>query len=208
MAQCGGADGSTCVATVTQISRRVNFYNADGHIDSTVNVTTNITTVSNSTTGAVVSASASSTATNVSGLKFNSSQLATIGSSIGAIHQEGASMSLGANKSQLVTAIAARESTLGTRVPLNPLKLSCSSGSCANEDRQHNIQGALNVLQRSGKASNYDPAKTYWRYNGVRDLKQRQANVDNFMRIYDGISQSLSSFSPSMPTLPAPPDVH
>ena len=146
---CGGAanDGSSCVVTNTQISQNVNFYDKQGNVSSTVKVTTNMTTISNSVTGAVVSANASATATNVSGAAFSSSQLSTIGSTIGAVQQAGASMALGTNSSQLMTAITAKESTLGLMAPANPLQLSCSSGTCAGADRGSNIQGALNVLQ-------------------------------------------------------------
>jgi RHS repeat-associated protein len=204
---CGGAahDGSACTITLTEITQRVTFYDQSGNVVSTVSVTTSLTTVSNSITGAVVSASASATATNVSGLQFSSSQLATIGSTVGAVQQAGASMALGTNPSQLITAITAKESTLGVTAPTNPLQLACSSGSCANGDRRHNIKGALDVLQTVGRNSNYDPASTYSRYNGVPDPIQRATNVQNFMNIYNGMTQSFWSFSPSPPPAPIPP---
>ena len=108
-------------------------------------------------------------------------------------------MALGSNPAQLMTAITAKESTLGIAAPVNPLQLSCSSGTCANGDRQHNIQGALNVLQTLGRPSTFDPAKTYSRYNGVPDPMQRGINVSNFMRIYNGMSQSTMTSTPTIP---------
>ena len=92
---CGGSDGSSCKVTMTQITQNVNFYDQNGNVASTVKVTTDMTTISNSKTRAIVSADASATATNVSGMKFSASQLSTIGSTIGAVQQAGASMSLG-----------------------------------------------------------------------------------------------------------------
>ena len=204
---CGGAanDGSSCLVTNTQISQNISFYNNQGSVTSTVNVTTNMTTISNSSTGAVVSANASATATNVSGAAFSSAQLSTIGSTIGAVQQAGASMALGANSSQLMTAITAKESTLGLMAPANPLQLSGSSGYQPHPgDTAYNIQGALNVLQERGKGSGYDPATTYNRYNGVSDPIQRATNVSNFMNIYNGMTQSSWSWSPSMPAAPIP----
>jgi len=130
---------------------------------------------------------------------FSNSQLATIGSTVAAVQQAGAAMALGSNPAQLMTAITAKESTLGIAAPVNPLQLSCSSGTCANGDRQHNIQGALNVLQTLGRPSTFDPAKTYSRYNGVPDPMQRGINVSNFMRIYNGMSQSTMTSTPTIP---------
>ena len=201
-------NGITCKVQMTQITQKVNFYNSDGNVTSTVSVKTNLTSISDSQTGAQVSVSASATATMVSGLQFNSSQLTSIGSTIGAIQQAGASMSLGADPSHLLTAITAKESTLGVLAPTNPLQLSCSSGKCANGDRSHNIQGALNDLQNKGKRSQFDPASTYSRYNGVPDIQQRATNVENFMNIYNGMSQSTFGFSPNTtPTAPIPPEL-
>ncbi|RZU42417.1 RHS repeat domain-containing protein [Edaphobacter modestus] len=203
-ATCGGNDNSTCNVTVTTISQNVSFYDGKGNLTSTVNVTTNLTTVSNSVSGAVVSTTASGTATNVRGQAFSNSQLSTIGSTIAGVQQAGASMALGANPTQLLTAITAKESTLGIAAPVNPLQLSCSSGTCSNGDRDHNIQGALSVLQNLGKRSDYDPASTYSRYNGVPDPGQRATNVRNFMNIYNGMRQTSGIWSPSMPSAPIP----
>jgi RHS repeat-associated protein len=206
-ATCGGKDGSTCKVTVMQIKQIVNFYDKKGNVVSSVRVTTNMSVVSNSKSGAVVSASATATAANVSGRAFSSGQLATIGSTMAGIQQTGASMSLGSNPAQLLTAITAKESTLGIAAPLNPLQLSCSSGTCSNGDRQHNIQGALDVLQNLGRKSNYDPASTYGRFNGVPDPGQRALNVNNFMQIYNGMTQSSSGSSPSMPEPSVPEEL-
>jgi RHS repeat-associated protein len=202
---CGGNDGSSCKVTMTQITQNVSFYDKNGNVSSTVKVTTDMTTISNSKTGAIVNAYASGSAENVSGHAFSSAQLGTIGSTIAGVQQAGASMALGANPTQLMTAITAKESTLGIAAPLNPLQLSCSSGTCSNGDRSHNIQGALDVLQNLGAKSNYDPASTYSRYNGVPDVDQRRANVNNFMNIYNGMTQSSWGWSPSMPAAPIPP---
>jgi hypothetical protein len=193
---------------MTQITQNVNFYNKQGDVVATVKVTTDMTTVSNSKTGAVVSASASATAENVSdsSIKFNSSQLSTIGSTIGAVQQAGASMSLGADSSHLLTAITEKETSLGlggSRNALNPMQLACSSGTCANGDRGHNIQGALNILQRVGSRAGFDPASTYGRYNGVGGAQGR-INVNKFMQMYNGMSQSSWGWSPSMPAAPVP----
>jgi hypothetical protein len=204
---CDGKDTSTCQVTNTQISQNVNFYNKAGDVISTVNVQTTLITVSDSSTGAVVSANATSTATNVSGLKFTDAQLGNIGSTVGAVQQAGASMALGSDPAHLLTAITAKETSLGFqggKNALNPLQLSCSSGNCANGDRDHNITGALNILQKVGSRSNFDPAATYHGYNGVRGA-QGVLNVTNFMQIYNGMSQSSSSRSPSIPAAPLPP---
>ncbi|MBW8869257.1 MAG: RHS repeat-associated core domain-containing protein, partial [Acidobacteriales bacterium] len=206
-ASCGGDDGSSCKVTMTQIAQTVTFHDHDKNgkeVTSTVKVVTTLTTISNSNTGAIVSASASATATNVTS-NFSSSQLATIGATVAGIQQAGASMALGSNPNQLLTAITAKESTLGIAAPTNPLQLSCSSGTCASGDTGNNIQGALNVLQSLGKKSDYDPASTYSRYNGVPDLDQRRINVNNFMSIYNGMTQSSWGWSPSMPAAPIPP---
>jgi len=203
---CGAAagDGSSCKVTMTQIKQTVNFYDKSGNVVSSVNVTTNMSTVSNSITGAVVSANASATATNGSGLAFNSSQLATIGSTVGSIQQAGASMALGSNPTQLMTAIVAKESTLGLAAPTNPLQLSGSSGYKPRAgDTGYNTQTALKVLQERGRRSGYDPASTYGRYNGVGGA-QGVKNVHDFMNIYNGMSQSSWGFSPSMPAAPVP----
>jgi RHS repeat-associated protein len=203
---CGGSDGSTCKVTMTQISQNMNFYDKQGNVLSTVNVTTNMTTISNSVSGAVVSANASATATNVSGTAFSDKQLGTIGSTIGAVQQAGASMSLGSDSAHLLTAITEKETSLGlgpSRNAANPLQLSCSSGNCPNGDRGHNIQGALNVLQHVGNRTGFDPASTYGRYNGVGG-RQGVTNVNNFMQMYNGMSQSSWGWSPSVPAAPIP----
>ena len=203
-ASCGVNDPSTCVVAMMQLTQNVNFYNRQGDVVSTVRVTTDLSVVSNSLTDAVVSVGATSTAANVSGQAFSKSQLATIGSTVGAVMQAGASMSLGPNPPQLMTAILAKESTLGVLAPMNPLQLSGTSGSRANGDRQHNIQGALGVLQWAGRARDFDPASTYSRYNGVPDPAQRAANVNNFMQIYNGMSQSWWGYNPEIPDPPLP----
>jgi hypothetical protein len=203
VATCGGDNnGSYCKVSEIQITQQVNFYDENGHVISTVTVTTNLETISDSKTGAIVSANASATAVNVSGLAFNASQLATIGTTVGAIQQAGATMSLGPNPSQLLTAIAAKESTLGVKDPTNPMQLSKDSGTSPNRDISHNIQGALKVLHYFGDRYSFDPAKTYDKYNGVPDLAQRALNVEVFMRIYNGMVQSISAWSPKFPILP------
>jgi RHS repeat-associated protein len=200
---CSGKDASPCVR-VTQLSQTVKFYNSKGDVVSSVNVTTNLTVTSDAKTGAITSVSASATATNVSGAKFSASQLATIGSAVGDIQRAGASMALGSNPQQLMTAIVAKESTLGIAAPTNQLQLSGSSGFKPHAgDTAYNIQGALNVLQERGRRSNYDPATTYDRYNGVSDPVQRATNVRNFMNIYNAMTQS--SWGYALPPLPTPP---
>jgi RHS repeat-associated protein len=204
---CNGNDSSTCKITMTQITQTVTFRDMvkGKEVDSTVKVVTDLTTISDSKTGAVVSTYAAATATNVTS-HFSSSQLATIGSTIGAIQQAGASMALGANPQQLMTAIVAKESTLGLTAPTNPLQLSGSSGFKPHPgDAAYNIQGGLNVLQERGRSSNYDPAPTYSRFNGVPDPVQRATNVAVFMGIYNGMTQSSWGYSlPSVPSAPIP----
>ena len=194
----------TCVTEV-QIKQTVNFYNKDGSVFSSVNVTTNMDVISN-TKGDITSVSASSTATNGSGHAFSDKDLGTIGSTVGAVQQAGASMSLGTDSAHLLTAITEKESSLGLGTghsASNPMQLSCSSGTCSNGDRQHNIQGALNVLQHIGARTGFDPARTYGRYNGVGGAQQIE-NVNKFMQMYNGMSQSSSSWSPSIPAAPIP----
>jgi len=103
-----------------------------------------------------------------------------------------------------MTAITAKESTLGLTAPTNPLQLSGGSGYKPHPgDTGYNIQTALNVLQERGRNSNYDPGPTYGRYNGVGGA-QGAKNVTDFMNIYNGMTQSSWSWSPSMPAPPIP----
>jgi RHS repeat-associated protein len=191
----------TCVTEV-QIKQTVNFYNKDGSVFSTVNVTTNMDVISNAK-GDITSVSASATATNVSGHAFSAKDLGTIGSTVGAVQQAGASMSLGTDSAHLLTAITQKESTLGLGDAVNPMRLSRDSGTPPNGDRRHNIQGALNELRRDGVPRGFDPARTYGRYNGVGGAQQIE-NVNKFMQMYNGMSQSTSSWSPSIPAAPIP----
>jgi RHS repeat-associated protein len=195
------ANGS-CVTEV-QIKQNVNFYNKDGSVFSTVSVTTNMDITSDSKTGAITSVNASSTATTVSGYAFSDKALGTIASTVGAVQQAGASMSLGTDSAHLMTAVTEKESTLGLLNAVNPMKLSSSSGNRPNGDREHNIQGALDVLQRVGTPRGFDPATTYHKYNGISG-RQGVENVNKFMQMYNGMSQSTTSFTPSVPAAPIP----
>jgi hypothetical protein len=188
--------------TEVQIKQNVNFYNKDGSVFSTVSVTTNMDVISNSK-GEITSVFASATATNVSGYAFSDKSLGTIGSTVGAVQQAGASMSLGTDSAHLLTAITAKESTLGLSDATNPMRLSRDSGTPPNGDRGHNIQGALNELRRDGVPRGFDPARTYGRYNGVGGAQQIE-NVNKFMQIYNGMSQSTMSWTPSVPAAPIP----
>ena len=85
------------------------------------------------------------------------------------------------------------------------MRLSRDSGISPNANRDHNIQGALDVLQQKGRPYNFDPQSTYDRYNGVHDPVQRATNVRNFMQIYNGMTQSTFSFSPLPPGPPPVP---
>jgi hypothetical protein len=192
----------TCVTEV-QIKQNVNFYNKDGSVFSTVSVTTNMDIISNSK-GEITSVSASATAINVSGHEFNDKQLGTIGSTIGAIQKDGASMALGTDKEHLLTAIAGRESNLGMRNAINPLQLDPHSGIRPNGNQEHNILGSLSVLASAGqKAGGFgDPAKVYNCYNAnCHSGRLAVENVNHFMQIYSGMSQSTMSWSPAVPSI-------
>jgi RHS repeat-associated protein len=200
LASCGGQNEASCTVTVTQITQNVTFSDSQG--DTTVKVTTKLTTISNSDTGAVVSASATATAANVSGPGFTSGQLSTIASTVAAVQQAGASEALGPNPTQLLTAITAKESTLGVLNPVNPMGLSPSSGNPPNRDREHNIEGALGVLQDKGERYDFDPGRTYRAYNHSKGV---DGKVQKFMQIYNGIDQSTTTINPrSTPQLPTP----
>ena len=102
----------------------------------------------------------------------------------------------GADTTQMVTAIGLVESHLGTlSAPgapafkagaINPMQL---SGGRANMSLDHNVKGAMDVLQWAGHPSNYDPTSTYGRYSNDGAAT---------MAIWDGTYGSLSESS-SMP---------
>ena len=81
----------------------------------------------------------------------------------------------GANTTQMVTAIGVVETGLGAmsnprapafkQGPVNPMQL---SGGRANLDLDHNIRGAMDVIEAFGRPSNFDPTSTYRRYSDGR----------------------------------------
>jgi hypothetical protein len=146
--------------------------------------------------GEITSAAATSAVTNVSGQKFSDEQLSLMGTNIGAIQQGGVTRGYGDNTTELLTAVAAKETIFGAANPakdaparkdpaINPLQL---SGGLGTLDRQHNIQGALGVLSWAGTPSGFDPRSTYDRFTAGK--KGAPSGVlDLFMKFYNGIQE-------------------
>jgi RHS repeat-associated protein len=195
-AQCQGKP--TCTMTLTQTVNIVHQQTdkATGEtktvVDSTLKVTTNFSVTTDAKGN--MSATASSTVSNVSGIKFSDSQLATMGRDIGTMQQAAVGMGFGANTTQLVTAVGAAESHFGASPPyngapnymnpaINPMQL--TGGNGANMDLNHNVEGGMGILDWAGRPSTFDPTATYTRYSD-----HSPATMANWNAIYGSINET------------------
>jgi RHS repeat-associated protein len=199
-------DGHSDVASMCQgkencsvaVTQAVNLYAYDKKakaytVYSTLSVTTNFSATSAS--GKISAVAASSTVANVSGHTFTDAQLATMGTNVAAIQQGGVTRGFGENTTQLLTSFAAKETIFGAASPaagepafkdpaINPLQL---SGGRATMDRQHNVEGGLDIVGWAGRPVSFDPRGTYTRFSG-----QPSGVVDVFMLFYNGLSETTS----------------
>lgn len=107
------------------------------------------------------------------------------------IQNQGVTKGLGENTTELLTALAVKESTLGIEDPVNPLQLSYSSGTCSTSDKVSNIEGALDIFNWAGKSSNFSPSPTYFKYNGPQKKPgQQEKNTQIYTKIYSGIVEA------------------
>jgi RHS repeat-associated protein len=193
-AQCQGKP--TCNVTLTQTVNIVHQHTdkktgeTSTVIDSTLKVTTNFSVTTDAKGN--MSASASSTVANVSGYKYSDSQLATMGTNIGTMQQAAVGMGFGANTTQLVTGIGAAETRFGTapngtshdymNPAINPMQL--TGGNGANLNLNHNVEGAMGVLDWAGSPSGFDPTPTYYRYSDRSD-----PTMANWQGTYSSITE-------------------
>ena len=194
-AQCKG-QSSPCNVTLTQTVNIVHQHTdkktgeTSTVIDSTLKVTTNFSVTTDAKGN--MSASASSTVANVSGYKYSDSQLATMGTNIGTMQQAAVGMGFGANTTQLVTGIGAAETRFGTapngtshdymNPAINPMQL--TGGNGANLNLNHNVEGAMGVLDWAGSPSGFDPTPTYYRYSDRSD-----PTMANWQGTYSSITE-------------------
>jgi RHS repeat-associated protein len=189
-----------CSVTTTQT---VNLYRWDKKAKSyQVYSALKLTTTFSVTTNAkgVSSVSATAKAENVSGDSLSKSKLDLMGTNLGAIQAAGVQRGgYGQYTTELLTAIAGKEGLFGAASnppgsadfkdpAINPLQL---SGGRANLDRQHNIAGALDVLDWAFRATDtleFNPRPIYEKYSG-----QPSTTVDGFMQIYNNISEDVTT---------------
>jgi hypothetical protein len=168
-AQCKGQ--ATCHKTLVQTVNIVRQdKNGNSYVQSTLKVTTNFTLTTDARGN--VSASASSTVQNAGGAKYSDGQLATMGKDIGTMQQAAVMMGFGQNTTQLVTSIGAAETAFGGDSPargaaakMNPATNPMQLIKGANTDLNHNVEGAMGVLDWAGTPSRFDPTATYSRYS-------------------------------------------
>jgi hypothetical protein len=97
-------------------------------------------------------------------------------------------MGFGQNTTQMVTSIGAAETAFGgDRGPagkMNPATNPMQLIRGANRNLNHNVEGAMNVLDWANWANgnNYDPRKTYWNYSDKSD-----ATMSNWDGAYKSI---------------------
>ncbi|WP_423141688.1 hypothetical protein ACOYW6_12795 [Parablastomonas sp. CN1-191] len=155
------------------MQQRVNIVHQDHGktvVDSTIAVTMHFSKTTDSKGNA--SWGVSSSVSNVSGAAFSRPQLSTMENSINAMQKAAIGRGFGETTTQMVTAIGVAETHLGTySAPgapafkagaINPMQL---SGGRANMNLDHNVRGAMDVVQWAGKPSGYDPTSTYGRYS-------------------------------------------
>ena len=194
-AECKGQ--SPCNKTLVQTVNIVH-HDKQGNavVDASLKVTTNFKLTTDSKGN--VSATASSSVEQMSGsLKFSANQLATMGQTIGAMQGATVTMGLGPNTTQLVTAIGSEESHFGTSAPLsgapaymnpaiNPMQLIGKYG--ASMDFNHNIDGAMGILDWAGRPSDFSPGSapgdTYYRYSD-----HTPATMNMWTNIYGSINE-------------------
>jgi len=108
-------------------------------------------------------------------------------------------------RGELSTALAMKESTLGTRAPYNPLQLSCSSGTCPRpRDVEFNVDKALDEL--TWRVQKYDLFKALADYNATPIKEKHAQKVLNY---FEGINatETKVEFSPAYPKLPMPAEL-
>jgi RHS repeat-associated protein len=195
-AECEGQSSpchKTLVQTVNIVHQETNKATGETKtvVDSTLKVTTNFTLTTDAKGN--VSASASSTVQNVSGYAYSANQLATMGTNIGTMQQAAVGMGFGQNTTQLVTAVGAAETRFGAAAPysgapsymnpaINPMQL--TGGNGANGNLNHNVEGAMGVLDWAGSPSGFNPTSTYYRYSGRTD-----AAMANWNGTYNSITE-------------------
>jgi len=193
-AECKGQ--STCNKTLVQTVNIVHQQTdkRTGETKTVVDSTLKVTTKFSLTTDAKgnVSALASSTVEKVSGHAYSASQLATMGTNIGVMQQAAVLMGFGANTTQLVTGIGAAETRFGVAPngtnhawmdpAINPMQL--TGGNGANLNLNHNVEGAMGILDWAGSAVDFDPTRTYYRYSD-----HSTPTMSNWSGTYGSISE-------------------
>jgi RHS repeat-associated protein len=183
-AQCKGQ--ATCNKTLVQTVNVVRQdKNGNSYVQSTLKVTTNFSLTTDAKGN--VSASASSTVANAGGHTYSDSQLATMGKDIGTMQQAAVTMGFGQNTTQLVTSIGAAETAFGgdsgPTGKMNPATNPMQLVKGANSDLNHNVDGAMDVLDWAGRPSTFNPTATYSRYSD---------NGDTTMSNWDGSYKSIT----------------
>ena len=185
------ANRSSCQVDVRQRVQIVHQSNGRTVVDSTIQVNMHFSkTESNGQTTWSVAAGVQ----NVSGHAFSAGQLTTMGRTVSMSQAYSIGRGYGGTTTQMITAIGANESQLGAYSapgappfkagPVNPMQL---SGGHANMDLEHNIRGALGVVDWAGRPSNYDPTGTYRRYSDHSDR-----TMANWHGIYDTLREATA----------------
>jgi len=102
-------------------------------------------------------------------------------------------LGFGPNTTQLVTGIGAAETRFGAASPysgapaymnpaINPMQL--TGGNGANLDLNHNVEGAMGILDWAGRPSTFDPTATYRRYSD-----HSPATMNNWSGTYGSITE-------------------
>lgn len=187
VAMCKDAKGACNV----QVNQTVNLQE-QGKTVTTISIQTNFTVTKDDKGNASVSAT--STTSYVSGKPLTDGQLGIIGSTNAAVQQAGATMGFGANTTELLTALAGKETLWGASAApsvnnfgmdkfVNPLQWLKGSAT----DFNGNVEGGLGVFkgyQRPGQ----DVGKWYGHYEGG-NVPNRAAGAD-YSRWYSGVVES------------------
>jgi hypothetical protein len=116
-----------------------------------------------------------------------------MGTALGTMQQAAVGMGFGQNTTQLVTAVGAAETRFGPADPANhapsfmnpatnPMQLTGHNG--ANGDLNHNVEGAMGVLDWAGSQSGFNPTATYRRYSD-----HSQNTMNNWNGTYGSINE-------------------
>lgn len=178
-----------CNINVTQ---NLTFFQKSGKVsESTVKI--NLRFSKSTAENGVISWRVKTNVVNVSGYKYSQAELKQMATSLASMHWAAAFRSFGPNTTQLVTAIGAAETRLGAASPakgepafkdpaINPMQLSQGR---ATTDLDHNVAGALDVLQWAGKPSSFESNATYKRYSDGSD-----ATMANWRSTYSSIAET------------------